>query len=287
MLPNEVLHEILRCMSRRFLDSFEIASRRLNALINAQLDELPLRPVCMIVRSDDFVRFNDTHTLVTVAFDDLGAVLRGVFVHRANIPALDEALFEKLLPHAACLRDAVCRVPWNFASQELVTRAFAELFFAREIHLDDRLCVAGSGDFWGYTGNFVELPCVQHCRLLGLGSADLLLRIRDQLIHWLSSGGPKKTFSVRIDVPTPPGYLLGLARLMLRTIRVSVAAAQFELIVIALRDVEQSFSEYPSMNVTNERTGEMLSVKSEKIVDSGQDYVRVSYNRRPQALHDP
>lgn len=102
---------------------------------------------------------------------------------------------------------------WKYASQTLVTRAFSELFFARELHLD-HLCIEGNEDSWGYAGYFVALPCVQHSRLLGLGDPDLLLHIREQLVQWLCSGGPKKTFFVRIDLPTPPPYLAALARLL-------------------------------------------------------------------------
>lgn len=66
----------------------------------------------------------------------------------------------------------------------------------------------------------------------------------------------------------------------------SIVAAEFELLVIAFRDAEQSLSEYPSLEVTNERTGELLTVRSELTVENGQHYVRVSYVRCPQALQD-
>ncbi|KAH7675907.1 hypothetical protein AAVH_42186, partial [Aphelenchoides avenae] len=157
-----------------------------------------------------------TPTSITVAFGDLTDALDRVFVERAEFPDMTEALFQKLLPYAACLRGSVCRVPSQFASQDLVTRAFSELLCGQVLHIDDRLCVGGTRDYWGYTGSFMALPCVEYCRVLSLGNPDLVFRIREQLIDWICTGDPKKTFYVRIDVRLAPVVLGGYARSMLR-----------------------------------------------------------------------
>lgn len=107
-------------------------------------------------------------------------------------------------------------MPSQFASQDLVTRAFSELLCGQVLHIDDRLCVGGTRDYWGYTGSFMALPCVEYCRVLSLGNPDLVFRIREQLIDWICTGDPKKTFYVRIDVRLAPVVLGGYARSMLR-----------------------------------------------------------------------
>lgn len=91
-------------------------------------------------------------------------------------------------------------MPTRYASPELLIRAFSELLFAAELHLDDpRIWVPDGIGEWGDIYNFFELPCFQRCQMLRLCNSDIFYPLKGQLVDWLFSGGPKKSLAIRVD----------------------------------------------------------------------------------------
>lgn len=96
----------------------------------------------------------------------------------------------------------MCHAPYRYASSEVITRAFTELLFCREISVAT-LSVQGVDNDWAYNNEtpFVSLPCIGNCDLLCVHD---VFKTKDEftakLMNWLHSGGNKKKLTLQCDV---------------------------------------------------------------------------------------
>lgn len=93
-----------------------------------------------------------------------------------------------------------------YASVDLLERAFAELFFFRELYII-ALGVEGVDKFWAFNKDspFVSLPCVQKCEVLRLqylrrtGLLRQTGEFGEKMLQWLFGGGEKKKLTMEVD----------------------------------------------------------------------------------------
>lgn len=96
----------------------------------------------------------------------------------------------------------MCHAPYRYASSDVITRAFTELFFCREICAAS-LSVQGVDSYWAYNNitPFVSLPCISHCDLLHVQDVfKTKNEFTAKLMAWLHSGGEKKKLTLQCDV---------------------------------------------------------------------------------------
>lgn len=96
----------------------------------------------------------------------------------------DENAFQVLLPLKNAWSDSQITTPCNFASHSLLERAFSELLFCADMHVETR--VVGQ-----LSQPFTSLPAVRECPSLVLGVPPIPLTVVD-VIEWLNADASSK-----------------------------------------------------------------------------------------------